>query len=143
MRICAMTANYLVILLAAIASFGFGAVWYIALSGPWQAAVGKSRGDLAATAGFAVPMTITFLAQVLMAWVFAGLLAHLLKGGVPATLQNGMLSAAFIWLGFVATTLASNNAFSGASRSLTLIDGVHWLGVLLIQGAIIGGWGLR
>jgi hypothetical protein len=26
--------------------------------------------------------------------------------------------------------------------SLTVIDGAHWLGVLVIQGAIIGWWGV-
>jgi hypothetical protein len=26
---------------------------------------------------------------------------------------------------------------------LTLIDGGHWLAVLLIQGAIMGWWGVR
>ena len=38
--------------------------------------------------------------------------------------------------------MAVNHAFQGAKRSLTLIDGGHWLGVLLIQGAILGWWGV-
>ena len=54
-----------------------------------------------------------------------------------------MISAAFIWLGFVITTMVVNYAFHGARHALTLIDGGHWLGVLLIQGAILGWWGLR
>ena len=58
-------------------------------------------------------------------------------------LVDGLLTAGFVWIGFVATTLASNHAFQGARRTLTLIDTGHWLGVLLIMGAIIGGWGLR
>jgi hypothetical protein len=36
-----------------------------------------------------------------------------------------------------------NYAFHGARHTLTLIDGGHWLGTLLIQGAILGWWGLR
>jgi hypothetical protein len=36
-----------------------------------------------------------------------------------------------------------NYAFHGARHTLTLIDGGHWLGVLLIQGAILGFWGVR
>jgi hypothetical protein len=31
-----------------------------------------------------------------------------------------------------------NHAFQGAKRSLTLIDGGHWLGVLVLQGAVLG-----
>jgi hypothetical protein len=113
------------------------------LSRSWLAALGKSDDELKASAGFAVPMAVTFVAQLVMAVVLAGLLAHLLKGGVPANVRNGMLSAAFIWTGFVATTMAANHSFQGAKRMLTVIDAGHWLGVMLIQGAIIGGWGLR
>jgi Protein of unknown function (DUF1761) len=137
------SVNYWVILAAGVASFLFGAIWYGVLSKPWLAALDKSEEQLKASAGFAVPMAITIVAQLFMAWVLAGLLAHLLKGGVPANAQNGMLSAAFIWAGFIATTLSVNHAFQGTRRTLTLIDGGHWLAVLLIQGAIIGGWGLR
>jgi hypothetical protein len=43
--------------------------------------------------------------------------------------------------GFVITTMAVNHAFQGARGSLTLLDGGHWLGVLLVQGAILGWWG--
>ena len=71
-----------------------------------------------------------------MAWVLAGVIGHL--GAEEVTVRNGVISAAFIWLGFVITTLAVNHAFQGSKRTLTLIDGGHWLGVLLLQGAIIG-----
>jgi hypothetical protein len=42
----------------------------------------------------------------------------------------------------VITTLAVNHAFQGSKRALTLIDGGHWLGVLLLQGAVIGLMGV-
>lgn len=138
-----MNVSYWIILLSVIASFLFGAVWYGLWSKQWLAALGKTDAELKATAGFAVPMVVTLVAQLFMAWVLAGMLSHLLKGGVPATVRNGMLAAAIIWAGFVLTTLAVNHSFQGAQRTLTLIDGGHWLGVLLIQGAIIGGWALR
>jgi len=138
-----MSVSYPMILAATVASFLFGAVWYGALSRPWLAALGKTDDELKASAGFAVPMVITFIAQLVMAWVLAGILAHLLKGGVAVGVRNGVLTAAFLWLGFVATTLASNHSFQGARRMLTAIDAGHWLGVLLIQGAILGGWALR
>jgi hypothetical protein len=41
------------------------------------------------------------------------------------------------------TSLVVNHAFQGVRRTLTLIDGGHWLGVLLIQGAIIGWFGVN
>jgi hypothetical protein len=69
-----------------------------------------------------------------MAWMLAGVLLHLGQGGLPMSLKNGLISAAFIWVGFVITTMVVNYAFHGARHALTLIDGGHWLGVLLLQG---------
>ncbi len=59
------------------------------------------------------------------------------KAGMVSPL-NGVITGLFLWFGFVATTIAVNNAFQGARRALTLIDGAHWLGVLAIQGLVIG-----
>jgi hypothetical protein len=70
--------------------------------------------------------------------VLAGVIGHM--GTV--TIRNGVISGAFCWLGFVVTTLAVNYAFGGRNPMLTLIDGGHWLGVLLIIGAVIGAFGV-
>lgn len=138
-----MPVSYPMILLAAVASFLFGGVWYGALSRQWLAALGKSDDELKASAGFVTPMVVTFVAELVMAWVLAGVLVHLSKGGIVVGMRNGLLVAALLWLGFVATTLASNHAFQGARRTLTVIDTGHWLGVMLVQGAILAGWALR
>ena len=45
-------------------------------------------------------------------------------------------------LGFVATTQTVNYTFAKRSLKLLLIDGGHWLVVLLVQGAIIGFMGV-
>jgi len=52
-----------------------------------------------------------------------------------------ILVAAFCWAGFVITTMVVNNGFAGRDARLLLIDGGHWLIVLLLMGAIIGGMG--
>jgi hypothetical protein len=51
------------------------------------------------------------------------------------------ISPLFMWLGFVITTMAVNNAFGRRKASLAIIDGIHGLGVLVIQGTIIGAIG--
>jgi hypothetical protein len=63
--------NYLAILIATVAGFAFGAAYYMSLSKPWLAAIGKTK-----------------------------------------------------------------------EASLTIIDGIYWLGVLVIQGAIVGAMGV-
>jgi hypothetical protein len=134
--------NYLAVFIAALAGFGFGAVYYMTLSKPWMNAVGWTpdeqalhlKGELNPTR---TPFLIAIIANLIMAWVLAGLIAH--TGTV--TIRSGIISAAFAWFGFVITILAVNYGFSGRNPMLTLIDGGHWLGVLLIMGAVIGAFG--
>jgi hypothetical protein len=131
--------SYWAIVAAAAASFVFGGVWYSVLAKPWMAAVGKSEAEIRQT-GMITPMIVTVICQLVMAWVLAGVIGHLGPGQV--TLWNGLISGAFCWLGFVVTSLVVNHAFQGSKRMLTVIDGGHWLGVLLIQGAVIGLMGV-
>ena len=129
--------NYLAILAAAIGAFVFGSAYYGILGRSWMAALGVADGE-AGPRMSPTPFIVAFLAELVMAWVLAGVMAHL--GSI--TVRTGMISGAFCWLGFVITTLASNYAFQGRPRTLTVIDGGHWLGVLLIQGAVIGAIGV-
>jgi hypothetical protein len=136
--------NYLAVLAAAVAGFMFGGLYYWALARPWiEASEWSAERRAAHAAGQMrqpmVPMITAAVANLIMAWVLAGVIAHLGPGQV--TLRNGVISAAFIWLGFVVTTLAVNYGFGGRKAMLTVIDSGHWLGVLLVQGAIIGALG--
>ncbi len=136
--------NYLAIVVAALAGFGFGAVYYMSLAGPWMNAVGWSaeeqarhrKGELNPSR---MPFVIAILANLVMATILAGIVSHLGPG--QTTIRNGVISGAFCWLGFVLTTMATNYAFTARKPALTVIDGGHWLGVLLIMGAVIGAFG--
>jgi len=129
--------SYLAIIIAAVASFVFGAVWYVLLGARWQAALGKSEFELQSTASPA-PFIATGIGLIIMAWMLAGVLGHL--GMVDV--WDGIGSAFFLWVGFVATTMTVNHRFQGLPWLFTLIDGGYWLGALLIQGAIIGAFGV-
>ena len=133
--------NYLAILLAAIAAFFFGGAWYGTLGKLWVAALGTSEEALQ-TRGLPMRLrlAISVVALLVMAWMLAGVLGHLGPGQVTAF--NGLVSGFFLWFGFVLTTLGVNHVFQGQRWVLTLIDGAHWLGVLLIEGAVIGAMGL-
>jgi Protein of unknown function (DUF1761) len=135
--------NYIAILIAAVAGWLAGAVWYMALAKPWMAAVGTTREQIDAARqrpGASLPFVFAFAANVIMAWVLAGVMGHLGLGQV--TIRNGVISGAFLWLGFVITTMLVNNSFAMRSRMLLLIDGGYWLVVLMLMGAIIGAMGV-
>ena len=88
------------------------------------------------------PFVVTIIAQFFMAWMLAGLLLHMSKAGLPGNMRNGIITALFMWAGFVMPSMIVNQRFQMQSWKLTFIDGGHWLGVLLIQGALLGIWGL-
>jgi hypothetical protein len=131
--------SYIAVFFAAVAGFAFGAVYYTLLGTQWMTALGKTREDIERQRS-PLPFVIAAAAQLVMAFVLAGTIGHLGQGMV--TIRNGVISALFVWVGFVATTMAVNYAFQGARYKLTLIDGGHWLGGLLIQGLIIGWIGV-
>jgi hypothetical protein len=131
--------NYLAIVIAAVAAFVFGGIYYHVLAETWMKASGFTKKSMSKGASH-TPLIITIIAELIMAWVLAGLIAHLGPGQV--TVQNGIVSAAFVWFGFVATTLVVNNAFGRRKSALSMIDAAHWLAALAIMGAIIGAFGV-
>jgi len=132
--------NYIAVVVAAIASFAFGSIYYMVLGRHWRAAIGKTEEQMKDDGMKPSVFIVAALAQLVMAWVLSGIIGHL--GTDQVTVVNGLISAGFVWVGFVATTLAVNHGFQGARKSLTLIDGGHWLGVLLVQGLVIGLFGV-
>jgi hypothetical protein len=133
--------NYLAVVIAAVVAWLAGAGWYMTFGKTWMAAVGITPEKMAEARnqpGAFLPMIYAFVAELVMAWVLAGVVGHL----GPLTFRSGVISAAFCWLGFVITTLLVNNRFSQRDWRLIGIDGGHWLVVLLLMGAIIGAMGV-
>lgn len=131
-----MTLNYIAILFAAIASWIAGAVWYGVLGKQWMAALGWTPADAPKSMPVG-PMATSFIAELIMAALLAGLIGHFGQPGI----RIGAVTGALSWLGFVVTTIAVNNAFQKRTIKLTVIDSGHWLVVLLVQGIVIGLFG--
>ena len=134
--------NYLAVLVAATAAWITGAIWYTVFSKPWMAAQGKTmeecKAEQAAKGSSAfLPFLIVFVSNLVMATMLYGIMKHV----GPFTVRAGVISAAFCWVGFVATTIATNYAFQGRKPMLTVIDAGYWLAALLVTGAILGAFG--
>jgi len=128
--------NTFAVLLAAVAGFVFGAVYYGVLSKPWIAA--GRIGPVQARPGPAILAT-TFISELVMAFVLAGLVSQLGVGEV--TIAGGIVAAVLVWLGFMITTMAVNHRYQAYGWALTVIDGGHWLGVVLVMAVVIGWFG--
>ena len=133
--------NYLAIVVAAVVAWLAGAGWYTSLGKVWTAAIGMTPEQMQqakSRPGAHLPFLYTFIAQLVMAWVLAGVLGHI--GAL--TLRGGVISGAFCWLGFVITTLVVSYTFAMRNWRLLLIDGGYWLLVPVLMGGIIGAWGV-
>jgi hypothetical protein len=138
------SVNYLSVLVATVAAFMLGAIWYGTLSKAWIAAQGKTMESIKQEQAQKVgqmsaflPFLIVFVSNLVMATMLYGIMKHV----GPFTVRAGMISAAFCWLGFVLTTIATNYAFQGRKPMLTVIDAGYWLAALLVSGAILGAFG--
>jgi len=139
------TQYWTALLGATVAAWLFGAIYYGILGKVWLAAQGKTRetvkAENAGKSGFAkaAPFIASFFAELVMAAILWTALFHTGMKGAAA----GAIAGLLCWFGFVHTTIAVNNAYAFRSRRLTFIDSGHWLGVLVIIGAIVGAWGPR
>src|ERR1700693_795990 len=134
--------NYWAVLMAAVAAWMLGALWYSLLAKPWMAAAGVANAGMEENIGSPrafLPFVIAFLAALVMAWVLAGIMGHLGQ----LTIKNGGFSGAFCWLGFTFPAMTANYTFGRRRPLLLLIDGGDWVGARGGVGAIIGGLGIR
>ena len=122
--------NFLAIVAAAVVAWIFGAVYYGVLGKTWIAALGETMETLkakqAGKSGLAkaAPFILSFVAELIMAYVLYGLLVHI----GTFTVRAGIISGVICWFGFILTTIAVNNAYPGRKAMLTVIDSGHWLG---------------
>lgn len=131
--------NYAAVAAAAIAGWVTGAVWYGVLGNQWLAALGWTKADVCGPDGKQTmpmgPMVLSVIANLIMALMLAGIVGHVMP---RPTIMAGVVSGSLVWFGFVVTTMAVNNAFAKRTLALTLIDGGHWLAVLVVQGVVLG-----
>lgn len=118
---------------SAVGGFLVGGFWYGALSRAWLDAVGLTEEQIKRRPN-AVPFLIAFLGNLVIGFG----LAVLIRTTGQASLSSGAMLGALVCAGFVLSTLAVNHSFQNARRVLTLIDGGHWLGVFIVQGAMLG-----
>lgn len=127
----AVGLDHFAAILAAIVGFAATIIWYRAFGTMLMAALGLTAEQLRHRPATYV---VTALAQLVMAYVLTAVIGQL----AAFNMQNGIVVAAFLWLGFVATAIAVSDSFAGARLSLTMIDAGHWLVVMVLMGAVIG-----
>ncbi len=127
--------NLIAIGCAVVAGMVTGMVWYGVLARQWMSAAGLTESDIEQKPSLYI---VAVIAQVIIAYFLAGLIWHIDAFSVT----GGMITAFLVWLPFTFATMAVDHRFQGKGWDLSIIDGGYWLAVLLLQGAIIGWFGL-
>jgi hypothetical protein len=131
--------NYLAVLVAAIVNMALGALWYSpALFGKrWMDLMGFKQEDMQKRmAGAQRAYILTFIGSLLMAYA----LGRVIWYADAFTLMAGSMIGLLAWIGFVATTHATNYLFEGKSFPLFTLNMGYHLVALVIMGALLGAW---
>ena len=131
--------NYLAVLVAAIAAFALGALWYspILFAKQWMKAHGYSEADAAEMRkGANRAYLITFLCQLVIALVLAILIEMI---GIYRPI-GGVKLGALCWLGFAATIGLTSQVFSNKRFAVYAIDVAYQLVYLVLMGWILAMW---
>ena len=125
--------GFLAVLVAALAGFVTGAVWYMALSKPWMEAAGieVTADGKPAGGGSPMPFVMSGIAMILV----AGMLRHTFAMAGIDTLGRGIVAGLGVGLFFISPWVMINNAYGMRPFRLTLIDG----GYAVIGCAVMGG----
>ncbi|HQY42917.1 MAG TPA: DUF1761 domain-containing protein [Paracoccaceae bacterium] len=120
------------VIVAGIAGFAVGAVWYMSLAKPWMQATGIKMGPDGKPAGGSspMPMIIGFVAML----VVAGMMRHIFQMAAIDTTGKGLIGGLGIGAFFITPWIAMNNAFGMRPLMLTVIDS----GYAILGSAVIG-----
>ncbi|MCU0831192.1 MAG: DUF1761 domain-containing protein [Rhizobiaceae bacterium] len=130
--------NALAVALAALAAFVFGGLYYgLLVSKAWMRAARVSEAQAQMTPGLIIT---TLVCEVLIAAGIAGVLGHLGVGQV--TPWNGIVTGFFLAVTLVIPATAMNARYQRFGWDLVMIDSIHWLGVGIIAGGVVGWMGV-
>jgi hypothetical protein len=132
------SVNYLAVLVAGIAIFIVGGLWYspVLFAKRWVALMGKSEDDIKKAAPGAVPFVIVFICALLTAYTLAIVLNHF----GPVTLTRTILISILMWAGFAGATSFGSAMFSGTPRALWLINSGYNLVSFVVAAVILAFW---
>lgn len=119
------------VLVAALAGFAVGAVWYMTLSKPWMKAAGVECDENGKPLNTSkLPFLISAICMILV----AGLMRHMFAMAGIDGAGKSFVAGLGVGLFFIAPWIAMNYGYAGRPRNLSIIDG----GYAVFGSAVIG-----
>ena len=138
-----MRINHLAVVVAALAYWVLGALWYSPLlfANRFVALMRWTPEDVAAINAAGSGREVG--AALLVSLVTAYFLAHFVRFVGAETPRGGALAGALLFVGFVLTTNLSTVLFEGRPLGLYLINNGYHLAGFLLMGTILSAWKRR
>lgn len=124
--------DFLSVLIAAAASWGFGAFWYMKLGPRWMAAAGLGEDDI--DQKDPVPYVVSLICAVIV----AGMMRHIFDMADLDGLIEGLFSGLGLGLFITAPWIATNYVFAQRDRNLIWIDGGYAVIGSSLMGLVLG-----
>ncbi|NTV31187.1 DUF1761 domain-containing protein [candidate division WWE3 bacterium] len=127
--------NLIAVLVSAVMYMSLGIVWYSpSLFGKqWNTLIDRNEGK---SNNKILSYGVAAGSSLLTSYV----LAHMIQLVDARTIASGIETGFWLWIGFIATTGATNYSFEGRSWQLFFIDqGYHLVG-LILMGGVFGVW---
>jgi surface polysaccharide O-acyltransferase-like enzyme len=131
-----MRTNYPAVVVAAIAYWVLGGVWYgVLFNKPWMALEHMTM-EQANSVSPIIPYVVSFLLELLIAYS----LAQLCIWRNANTVGRGASVGVLVWVGFVGPITFMTYMFEMRPKELFAINAFYPLAGLVLMGAILGAW---
>ena len=131
-----MKTNYAAVFVSAVAYWILGAIWYGALFNKQWMALEHMTEEQARSMNPVLPYVITFVLNVLMAWV----LAQICLWRNANTAARGASVGVLLWIGFLGPVTYTTYMYEMRPKELFAINEIYPLAGLCLMGAILGAW---
>lgn len=134
--------NVLAVVLAALSTMVVGSIWYTPkVFGKSWIKLAKLDEKKMQQAG-PYPIIVTLLVSLVSAFVLAHFAYMSNNIFQNSFLQDSLMTAFWVWLGFVASRFITHDAFEIRRKKLTVINISHELVTFMVMGLIIGLMGV-
>jgi Protein of unknown function (DUF1761) len=134
-----MKTNYAAIVVAAVAYWVLGAVWYgVLFSKPWMELEHMTE-EQARSMNPVLPYIITLILNLLIAYV----LSQICLWRNATTAGRGAAIGVILWVGIIGPITFTTYMYEMRSHTLFAINNFYPLAGMVLMGAILGAWTKR
>ena len=133
-----METNFLAVIVAGIAAWGVGSLWYspILFGKAWQTEAGMTDEKVQG-GNMALIFGTSAILMIIMAFGVSPIIA---AHGEEMAWHHGMFHGLMVGLMFIVPSIGINYLYQRKSMKLFLIDAVYQILIVVIAGLILGLW---